>query len=231
MAAVAEPRYVQVKSGSAGGPAPEDHCTERPLQVVPEHVRVEFGDSVYGQAPVAGGSAGTASWGTAVFRACRQLVESGEDEAHVETSDEIEAEESYSRHAFGAQFVEVWVNTDTGEIRVPRLLGVFAAGTIVNPKTACSQFISGMTIDEDDSHLNPIGSKGIGPCASSATRDYSSSGAAEASPLRGHPSEEPSSHARRNSSTSPDSMATDATTSSRSSRRSASPRAVRSRLS
>ncbi len=50
-----------------------------------------------------------------------------------------------SMHAFGAQFAEVRVNEDTGEVRVPRLLGVFAAGHIVNPKTARSQFLGGMT--------------------------------------------------------------------------------------
>jgi xanthine dehydrogenase YagR molybdenum-binding subunit len=116
------------------------------LEVPPEQVRVEVGDSAFGQAPVAGGSAGTASWGTAVHRACRRLVESGEDEAHVDTTEEVEAQEQYSRHAFGAQFVEVRVNSETGEIRVPRLLGVFAAGTIVNPKTARSQFLGGMTM-------------------------------------------------------------------------------------
>ena len=47
---------------------------------------------------------------------------------------------------FGAQFVEVRVNVDTGEIRVPRMLGVFACGRILNPKTARSQFIGGMTM-------------------------------------------------------------------------------------
>jgi DNA-binding SARP family transcriptional activator len=50
-----------------------------------------------------------------------------------------------SMHAFGAQFAEVRVNEDTGEVRVPRLLGVFAAGRIVNPKTARSQLLGGMT--------------------------------------------------------------------------------------
>ena len=43
-------------------------------------------------------------------------------------------------HSFGAQFVEVRVNADTGEVRVPRMLGVFSAGRIVNPRTARSQF-------------------------------------------------------------------------------------------
>jgi len=40
----------------------------------------------------------------------------------------------------------VHVDADTGEITVPRLLGVFAAGRILNPKTARSQLIGGMTM-------------------------------------------------------------------------------------
>ena len=47
-------------------------------------------------------------------------------------------------YAFGAQFVEVRVNRHTCEIRVPRMLGAFASGTIVNPLTARSQYIGGM---------------------------------------------------------------------------------------
>jgi xanthine dehydrogenase YagR molybdenum-binding subunit len=109
-------------------------------------VRVEIGDSAFGQAPVAGGSAGTASWGTAVHLACRRLLESDQNEARVDSEDAVEGREPYSRHAFGAQFVEVRVNAETGEIRVPRILGVFAAGTIVNAKTARSQLIGGMTM-------------------------------------------------------------------------------------
>jgi xanthine dehydrogenase YagR molybdenum-binding subunit len=38
------------------------------------------------------------------------------------------------------------VSTVTGEVRVDRLLGVFAAGRIVNPTTARSQLIGGMTM-------------------------------------------------------------------------------------
>lgn len=45
--------------------------------------------------------------------------------------------------AFGAHFVEVRVHARTREIRVPRIVSAFAAGTIVNPKTAHSQFMSG----------------------------------------------------------------------------------------
>jgi xanthine dehydrogenase YagR molybdenum-binding subunit len=47
-------------------------------------------------------------------------------------------------YAFGAEFVEVRVNRWTHEIRVARLLGAFAAGRIVNPRTARSQLMGGL---------------------------------------------------------------------------------------
>jgi len=46
--------------------------------------------------------------------------------------------------AFGAEFVEVRVHRLTREIRVPRMTGAFAAGRIVNPRTARSQYVGGM---------------------------------------------------------------------------------------
>ena len=46
--------------------------------------------------------------------------------------------------AFGAQFARVMVHAETGEIRVPRLLGAFAAGRVLNPLTARSQLTGGM---------------------------------------------------------------------------------------
>lgn len=121
---------------------------EQPL----ERVHVEIGDSALPFAFLAGGSGGTASWGSAVVLACRELRErltAGEQaplEVSADTSEEIEAErQDLSRHAFGAQFAEVRVDLDSGEVRVPRLLGAFAVGTIINPKTARSQLIGGMT--------------------------------------------------------------------------------------
>jgi xanthine dehydrogenase YagR molybdenum-binding subunit len=45
--------------------------------------------------------------------------------------------------AFGAQLVEVRVHERTREIRVPRVVSAFAAGTIINPITARSQFMGG----------------------------------------------------------------------------------------
>ena len=51
---------------------------------------------------------------------------------------------AYSQHTYGASFAEVSVNAVTGEVRLRRMLGVFAAGRIINPKTARSQLIGGM---------------------------------------------------------------------------------------
>jgi len=52
--------------------------------------------------------------------------------------------QNYSQNGFGAHFAEVGVDCDTGEIRLRRMLGVFAAGRILNAKTARSQMIGGM---------------------------------------------------------------------------------------
>lgn len=46
--------------------------------------------------------------------------------------------------AFGAEFVEVRVHKRTREIRVPRIVGAFAAGRIMNTRTARSQLMGGM---------------------------------------------------------------------------------------
>ena len=46
--------------------------------------------------------------------------------------------------AFGAEFVEVRVHERTREVRVPRIVGAFAAGRIVNPRAARSQLMGGM---------------------------------------------------------------------------------------
>ena len=51
----------------------------------------------------------------------------------------------YSQQSYGAHFAEVGVDSDTGEVRLRRMLGVFAAGRVLNEKTARSQAIGGMT--------------------------------------------------------------------------------------
>lgn len=51
---------------------------------------------------------------------------------------------AWSQHTYGAHFCEVGVDPVTGETRVRRMLGVFAAGRILNHKTARSQLTGGM---------------------------------------------------------------------------------------
>src|SRR5712672_480871 len=47
-------------------------------------------------------------------------------------------------YALGAEFVGVRIHALTREIRVPRIVGAFAAGRILNPRTARSQLMGGM---------------------------------------------------------------------------------------
>ncbi|WP_055498910.1 xanthine dehydrogenase family protein molybdopterin-binding subunit [Streptomyces albus] len=109
-------------------------------------VRIDVGSSDLPHAPLAGGSSGTASWGWAVHKACRELRESGGTVVIVDTTPDVEAQQEYARHAFGAAFVEVGVDVVTGEVRVRRMLGVYATGRILNARTARSQFVGGMTM-------------------------------------------------------------------------------------
>ena len=52
----------------------------------------------------------------------------------------------YQQSTFAGHFVEVAVDSATGEIRVRRMLAVCAAGRILNPKSARSQVIGAMTM-------------------------------------------------------------------------------------
>jgi len=55
-------------------------------------------------------------------------------------------DEQFMQAGFGAHFVEVRVNAYTAEIRVNRALSVVGAGRILNPTTARSQCLGGMTM-------------------------------------------------------------------------------------
>jgi xanthine dehydrogenase YagR molybdenum-binding subunit len=135
------------------------------LGVASEDIDVLIGDTDHPTASVAGGSSGTSSWGSALVAAARAFREKfGSDP---DDGDEMDASsgqnpetEDWALFAFGAQFVEARVHVDTGEIRVPRVLGMFDAGRIVNPRTARSQFLGGMTMGlsmalEEESLLDP----------------------------------------------------------------------------
>ncbi|MFE0791606.1 xanthine dehydrogenase family protein molybdopterin-binding subunit [Streptomyces mutabilis] len=123
------------------------------LEVTPERVRVRIGDSDFGPAMIAGGSMGTRSWAWAITEAARDLRERLALGTTVppegitvrsDTTAALGALAQKERHSFGAQFAEVAVDTATGEVRVRRMLGIFAAGRIVNPLTARNQLVGGM---------------------------------------------------------------------------------------
>ncbi|MFD3738459.1 oxidoreductase [Streptomyces sp. CB00316] len=124
------------------------------LETTPERVRVRIGDSDFGPAMIAGGSMGTRSWAWAITAAAAELRErlaAAPDlppegiTVRSDTTEALGALTQKERHAFGAQFAEVAVDTATGEVRVRRMLGIFAAGRIVNPLTARNQLVGGMT--------------------------------------------------------------------------------------
>jgi xanthine dehydrogenase YagR molybdenum-binding subunit len=73
------------------------------------------------------------------------MARQGQD--FVETTSNVKAGDEakrYAMHSFGAQFVEVRVDADLGEIRVARCVGAFDAGRVMNAKTAHSQLIGGI---------------------------------------------------------------------------------------
>jgi xanthine dehydrogenase YagR molybdenum-binding subunit len=117
------------------------------MEMPVERVTVLMGDTNYPPTDGSGGSFGAATSGAAVLAACQKLkagIASGMTQAEGSVTP-AELSKSYSHAGFGAHFVEAAVHRDTGEVRVRRMLGVFAAGRILNPKTARSQMIGGMT--------------------------------------------------------------------------------------
>lgn len=50
----------------------------------------------------------------------------------------------YGRQTFGAQFAKVLVDTETGHLKVERLIGAFAGGRPINPMLVRSQCLGGM---------------------------------------------------------------------------------------
>jgi xanthine dehydrogenase YagT iron-sulfur-binding subunit len=92
----------------------------------------------------------------AVHRACTALRRKLSEPSHGIPAQGLEAEgetlpmwldpnyAANSINTYGAHFAEVGVDVDTAEIRVRRMLGVFAVGRVLNAKTARSQLIGGM---------------------------------------------------------------------------------------
>jgi xanthine dehydrogenase YagR molybdenum-binding subunit len=119
-----------------------------------QDIDLQLGDSSLPSATPAGFSSGTTSWGATICEAARQLRARLDADyggivppAGLEvtaTMPDNPAMQHYAMHSFGAQFAEVRVREDSGEVRVPRLLGVFDVGRVINAKTARSQLLGGM---------------------------------------------------------------------------------------
>jgi xanthine dehydrogenase YagR molybdenum-binding subunit len=123
------------------------------LGVAPGRIRMRIGDSDFGMAFLAGGSMGTRSWAWAITTAAAELrsqlavvgdIPPEGVTARSNTTPLVGTLAKRERHAFGAQFAEVAVDVTSGEVRVRRMLGIFAAGQVVNPLTARSQLVGGM---------------------------------------------------------------------------------------
>jgi xanthine dehydrogenase YagR molybdenum-binding subunit len=117
-------------------------------------VSFQLGDTRYPETPVSGGSQTAATAGSAVYEAATALkakiaalpngtVPPPYVEAKASTKENLDAKK-FSSYSFGAQFAEVRVDADLGQVHVARMTGVFGAGKILNAKTGRSQFMGGI---------------------------------------------------------------------------------------
>jgi len=125
------------------------------LGIPVSRVTFKLGDTRYPETPVSGGSQTAATAGSAVYEAATALRDKlaalpngsfgGQPyiEAKASTKENGDAKK-FSSYSFGAQFAEVRVDPDLGQIHVSRMTGVFGAGKILNAKTARSQFQGGI---------------------------------------------------------------------------------------
>ncbi|MEU3979313.1 xanthine dehydrogenase family protein molybdopterin-binding subunit [Streptomyces sp. NPDC026672] len=122
------------------------------LRVGPERIRLLMADSDLGPAWSAGGSRGTTSWSWAITETAarlRSLLDEAPDlpaTVSFDTTELLAELPPKERHSYSAVFCEATVDPATGEVRVRRLLGMFAVGRVVNPLLARSQLVGGMVM-------------------------------------------------------------------------------------
>lgn len=133
------------------------------LSVPVDIVDVVIGDTRLPEGPMSAGSRVTLSAGSAVQAAARNLLTRFSELGRSDSEDfatalrrlnldrlaadgrwEPERESRYSLYSFGAVYVEVGVDKDLAIPRVRRVVGVYDAGKIVNPKAALSQMTGGI---------------------------------------------------------------------------------------
>jgi len=134
------------------------------LGIPVERVRLTWGDTDLPPAPMTAGSVTTGSAGSAVYDGALKLkqklaaagAKSPADYAKVLRGSNVEkltadgvfdppAESPKALFSFGAIFAEVRIDERIPIPRVSRIVGVYSAGRIINPKTARSQMIGGLT--------------------------------------------------------------------------------------
>lgn len=134
------------------------------LGVSVERVRLAWGDTDLPPAPMTAGSVSTGSGGSAVQDGALKLKKQLEAAGAKRSADYADivrklnvgkltadgefnppAESSKALFSFGAIFAEVRVDERIPIPRVSRIVAVYDAGRIINPKTARSQMIGGLT--------------------------------------------------------------------------------------
>ncbi|TWI94802.1 xanthine dehydrogenase YagR molybdenum-binding subunit [Mucilaginibacter frigoritolerans] len=134
------------------------------MGISPEKIRVELGDSALPPSPTQGGSQVTSTVGAAVFDACKELkdkfrqLDGGADSTdytallqknklqklEVTTASKGSAAmNNYAAFSWSVHFIQVYVNPNTGVVKVNKAISVADAGHIVSPKTAASQIKGG----------------------------------------------------------------------------------------
>jgi xanthine dehydrogenase YagR molybdenum-binding subunit len=131
-----------------------------------DKIRFDMGESSLPQAPTQGGSATTASVGSAVHYACIELKEKfqklagngGTDnpdyaqvlQQHNLPSLEVTTKsnsgdnrDKYAMSSWSVHFVRVLVNASTGVVKIDKVASVADSGNIISPKTARSQVVGG----------------------------------------------------------------------------------------
>ncbi len=133
------------------------------LGLSPEHVDLAWGDTALPSAPMSAGSVSTGSTGSAVYDAALKLkakltaagaaapdsyarivAQLGVERITAEGEFAPSPEAPSSLFSFGAVFAEVRVDAEIPIPRVSRIVGVYDAGRIINPKTARSQMTGGL---------------------------------------------------------------------------------------
>lgn len=133
------------------------------LGVPLDHVTVALGDTALPPGGLSGGSSSTTSLANALARACEALRQqpAGAREVRLDYTPPGAEDSALGKlrqghiaigtapanslaWAFGAHMVEAHVHALTGEVRVARHVGAFAAGRVLNPLAARSQYLGGM---------------------------------------------------------------------------------------